>query len=124
MVERGGYKIGFIGLLTPETMQISSAGKDVSIDPMEDAGAKLAGELKEAGADIIIALTHDGLAADLNLLRAVKDIDVLLGGHDHLLTAWYDGRQVVMKAGSQGSHVGVLRLEIDRVEGRRGPKLV
>jgi len=29
-----------------------------------------------------------------------------------------------MKAGSQGSHVGVLRLEIDRVEGRRGPKLV
>jgi len=46
MVERGGYKIGFIGLLTPETMQISSAGKDVSIDPIEDAGAKLADELK------------------------------------------------------------------------------
>jgi len=124
MIEQGGYKIGFIGLLTPETMLISSAGKDVAIAPMEDAGGKLAGELKEAGADIVIALTHDGLAADLNLLRAVKDIDVLLGGHDHLLTAWYDGRQVVMKAGSQGSHVAVLSLEIDRVEGRRGPKLV
>jgi len=124
MIEQGAYKIGFIGLLTPETMLISSAGKDVSIAPMQDTGAKLASELKEAGADLVIALTHDGLAADLELLRAVKDIDVLLGGHDHLLTAWYDGRQVVMKAGSQGSHVGVLSLAIDRVEGRRGPKLV
>jgi 5'-nucleotidase len=64
------------------------------------------------------------LSQDLELLRAVPDIDVLLGGHDHLLVAWYDGRQVVMKAGSQGDYVGVLDLAIDRVEGRRGPKLV
>jgi 2',3'-cyclic-nucleotide 2'-phosphodiesterase (5'-nucleotidase family) len=123
MLEKGGYKIGFLGLLTPETMQISSAGEEVSIGSMEDAGAVLASELKKAGADIVIALTHDGLSADLELLRAVKDIDVLLGGHDHLLIAWYDGRQAVMKAGSQGDFVGVLDLSIDRIKGRRGPTL-
>jgi 5'-nucleotidase / UDP-sugar diphosphatase len=124
MVEKGGYKIGFLGLLTPETVLISSAGKDVVISSMAEAGATLVGELKKAGADVIIALTHDGLAADQELLRAVKDIDVLLGGHDHLLTAWYNGKQAVMKSGSQGRHVGVLDLVIDRVKGRRGPKLV
>jgi 2',3'-cyclic-nucleotide 2'-phosphodiesterase (5'-nucleotidase family) len=123
MTEKAGYKIGFLGLVTPEAMQISSAGEDVVIGPPEDAGAILAAELKKAGADIVIAITHDGLAADLELLRAVKDIDVLLGGHDHLLTAWYDGRQAVMKAGSQGGFVGVLDLAIDRTEGRRGPAL-
>jgi 5'-nucleotidase / UDP-sugar diphosphatase len=124
LIERGDYKIGFLGLLTPETMLISSAGKDVTFGSMTEAGAALAGELKKAGADVVIALTHDGMAADLELLRAVKDIDVLLGGHDHLLAAWYDGRQAVMKAGSQGKYVGVLDLVIDRVKGRRGPKLV
>ena len=124
MVEKAGYKIGFLGLLTPETALISSAGKDVVFGSMAEAGAALAAELKKAGADIVIALTHDGIAADHELLRAVKDIDVLLGGHDHLLTAWYDGRQAVMKAGSQGNYVGVLDLVIDRVKGRRGLKLV
>jgi 5'-nucleotidase / UDP-sugar diphosphatase len=124
MLEQGGYKIGFLGLLTPETMLISSAGEDVTFGSMTEAGATLAAELKKAGADVVIALTHDGLAADLELLRSVKEIDVLLGGHDHLLAAWYDGRQAVMKAGSQGKYVGVLDLVIDRVKGRRGLKLV
>ena len=50
----------------------------------------------------------------------MKEIDIVLGGHDHLLIAWYDGRQAVMKAGSQGRHVGVLDLEIDRRKGRAG----
>ena len=120
MVEKDGYKIGFLGLLTPETVEISSPGEDVSFVPMAKAGAALAKGLKKAGADVVVALTHEGLSADLELLRAVKAIDLVLGGHDHLLIAWYDGRQAIMKAGSQGRHVGVLRLKIDRVKGRRG----
>lgn len=124
MVERGGYKIGFLGLLTPETALISSPGPDVLFGSMSEVGGVLAADLKKAGADIVIALTHDGFSSDQDLLRSVPDIDILLGGHDHLLLAWYDGRQVVMKAGSQGSYVGVLDLAIDRTEGSRGPKLV
>ena len=45
---------------------------------------------------------------------------MVLGGHDHLLVARHDGRQAVMKAGSQGRHVGVLTLAIERIEGRGG----
>ena len=88
--------------------------------PAADTGARLAQELRAAGADIVVALTHQGLGTDLELLRSVREIDVVLGGHDHLLVANYDGRQAVMKAGSQGRHVGVLTLTIDRIEGRGG----
>ena len=125
MVEKGGYRIGFLGLVTTETPVISSPGAALTFAPTADAGARLAEELRAAGADIVIALTHQGLGMDLELLRAVRGIDIVLGGHDHLLLANYDGRQAVMKAGSQGRHVAVLTLTIDRVEGRGGaPRVV
>ena len=125
MIERDGYRIGFLGLVTTETPMISSPGPNVAFAPVADAGVALAEALKAEGADIVVALTHQGLGADLELLSTVSEIDVVLGGHDHLLVANYDGRQAVMKAGSQGRHVGVLTLAIDRVEGRGGvPKVV
>ena len=120
LVEHGGYRIGFLGLVTPQTARISSPGKDVSFAPFVETGAALAAELKDAGADLVIALTHNDLPHDIELLRASAHIDAVLGGHDHLALAWYDGRQTVLKSGSQGSHVGVLRLALDRVEDRQG----
>ena len=119
-VEHRGYRIGFLGLVTPETGKISSPGPDVAFAPFVETGAALAAELREGGADLVIALTHNDLAQDLALLRASGGIDAVLGGHDHLAIAWYDGRQTVLKAGSQGAHVGVLRLTLNRIEDRKG----
>ena len=125
MVEREGYRIGFLGLVTTETSVISSPGPDVAFRSVVKAGMEQAAELKAQGADIIVALTHQGLGADLELLREVEAIDLVLGGHDHLLLAQYDGRDAVMKAGSQGFHVGVLRLSVNRIAGRGGtPRVV
>ncbi|MDE0103048.1 MAG: metallophosphatase, partial [Bryobacterales bacterium] len=125
VVERDGYRIGFLGLVTTETPVISSPGPDVAFAPVAEAGAAQAEKLRTEGADIVIALTHQGLGADLELLRKVRAIDIVLGGHDHLLIAHHDGRHAVMKAGSQGRHVGVLTLTIERIEGRGGvPRVV
>ena len=124
VVERDGYRIGFLGLVTTETPVISSPGPDVAFASVAEAGARLAENLRAEGADIVIALTHQGLGTDLELLRQAKGIDVVLGGHDHLLIAHHDGRHAVMKAGSQGRHVGVLTLTIDRIEGRGGTSKV
>ena len=120
IVEHGGYRIGFLGLVTPRTASISSPGKDVAFAPFVETGAALADRLRDAGADLVIALTHEDLERDLELLRVSGRIDAVLGGHDHLAVAWYDGRRAILKAGVQGAHVGVLRLRIDRVEDRRG----
>ena len=120
IVEHGGYRIGFLGLVTPATAKISSPGKHVAFAPFVETGAALAAELKGAGADLVVALTHNDLAQDMKLLRASGEIDAVLGGHDHLAVAWYDGWQTVLKAGSQGAYVGVLKLRLDRVEDSRG----
>ncbi|MYE01891.1 MAG: hypothetical protein F4Y03_11570, partial [Alphaproteobacteria bacterium] len=82
IVEHGGYRIGFLGLVTPETAKISSPGKDVTFTPFVETGAALAAELREAGADLVVALTHNDLAHDLELLRVSGGIDAVLGGHD------------------------------------------
>ena len=66
---------------------------------------------------MVIALTHNRTAQDTDLLRRVRDIDIVLGGHDHELTAWYDGRQAMLKSRSQGRYVGVLNVVLDRVGG-------
>ena len=114
ILEKGGYRIGFLGLVTTDTPEISKPGDDVTFAPFVATGAALARELRKAGADLVIALTHDELSRDLALLAKAGEIDILLGGHDHLLLARYDGRQAVVKAGSQGNHVAVLDLGIDR----------
>ena len=109
MVAHGGYRIGFLGPVTPATAQIASPGKDVSFAPFVATGA-----------DFVVAPTHNDLAQDLELLRASDGIDAVPGGHDHLAVAWFDGRQTILKAGSQGACVGVLRLVLDRAEDRQG----
>ena len=114
VLEMGGYRIGFLGLVTTDTPELSKPGPDVSFAPFVETGAALARELRKAGSDLVIALTHEELFRDLELLAKAKEIDILLGGHDHLVLGRYDGRQAVVKAGSQGNHVGVLDLGIDR----------
>ncbi len=120
IVEHRGYRIGFLGLVTPATAGISSPGEEVAFAPFVETGSALAATLREAGADLVVALTHETLRHDLELLRVSGQIDAVLGGHDHLAVAWYDGQRMILKAGAQGAHIGVLRLTLDRVEDRRG----
>ena len=101
MIEKAGYRLGFLGLLTPDTAEISAAGESVAFLPQAEVAAALAAELRAAGADLVIALTHNRTSEDMDLLRRVRGIDIVLGGHDHELTAWYDGRQAILKSRSQ-----------------------
>ena len=120
MIEKAGYRLGFLGLITPDTAEISAAGESVAFLPQAEIAAALAAELRAAGADLVITLTHNRTSADRALLRRVRDIDIVLGGHDHQLTAWYDGRQAILKSRSQGRYVGILNLALDRVGGALG----
>jgi 5'-nucleotidase len=40
-------------------------------------------EMKSAGVQIIVALTHQALSDDSNLAAMVPDIDIIVGGHEH-----------------------------------------
>ncbi|MCB1884995.1 MAG: 5'-nucleotidase C-terminal domain-containing protein [Geminicoccaceae bacterium] len=124
LVTMGGYKVGFVGLLTPETEELSSPGPAISIlDPIETA-AKSVARLKERGADFVVALTHMPLAEDRRLLREVEDVDLVLGGHDHDPITWYESDGLIVKAGHDAHYLAALDVTLDRVEGDDGPEIV
>lgn len=88
----GGVRVGVLGLTTEDTKKMVSPDnvKDIEFrDPVTEA-AKVVPELR-AKADVVIAATHMGhyengnhgsqAPGDVEMARAVKGIDVVVGGH-------------------------------------------
>lgn len=78
-----GEQVGIFGLTTEETVTLSNPGAGVSFaDPVATARWVVA-ELHAKGIKKIIALTHIGNDADLDLARKVEGISLIVGGHSH-----------------------------------------
>ena len=87
-------KIGFIGFVPPQILNWDKShleGRVVAHD-MVDTARKVVPRMKAAGADLVIAIPHSGLATatregmDENTtyyLSKVPDIDAILFGHSH-----------------------------------------
>jgi 5'-nucleotidase/UDP-sugar diphosphatase len=110
-----GYKIGFFGLLAPETDVLSAPGPDITIAPLIETATAAARRLEAEGADVIVALTHDDIADDRELARSVEEIDLILGGHDHDPITFYEGGTLIVKAGYDAHYLAAIDLAIDRV---------
>ena len=88
IVERGGLRIGIFGISPRlEGLVMESACQGVTfIDPVEAANAAV-DDLRSAGCDIIICLSHLGWDIggidDEALISATEGIDIVLGGHSH-----------------------------------------
>ena len=111
-----GYKIGFLGLLAPETAELSSPGDSITIAPTVPAAKAAVAELKEQGADIVVALTHDNLADDRRLVEEVDGIHLLLGGHDHDPVSLYRGGTLLAKSADNAEYLLVVDLRLDRIK--------
>lgn len=113
IVERRGLHVGYFALLTAQTANLSSGGREAGFRP-ETAQARVAvAELRAAGADVIVALTHLDLADDERLVREVPGIDLVLGGHDHQPLAIDTGPAPIIKAGHDGEFLAVVELAVD-----------
>jgi 2',3'-cyclic-nucleotide 2'-phosphodiesterase / 3'-nucleotidase len=134
-------KLGFIGFLPPQIMTWDSthlSGKVNTRDIVDTAKAYVP-KMKAEGADLIIALSHSGIAADRGpgaenaslQLAAVDGIDVVLTGHQHLVfpnskdfeglegadleKGTLAGKPAVM-AGFWGSHMGLIDLLLEKAD--------
>jgi 2',3'-cyclic-nucleotide 2'-phosphodiesterase/3'-nucleotidase len=132
-------KIGFIGFLPPQIMVWDAThltGKVNTRDIVETARAYVP-KMKEEGAQLIVALSHSGIAADQGAgaenaslqLAAVEGIDVVFTGHQHLVfpnskdfegidgadlaAGTLAGKPAVM-AGFWGSHMGLVDLLLEK----------
>ena len=103
IIQRGGVKIGVVGSNTPETIEqvfpgnldykdASGAKKTITINPGVVGINQAIVEAKAAGADIVIAVIHqgwlenaDGVAKGLfnSLASQIKGAAAIYGGHSH-----------------------------------------
>lgn len=86
-VERDGIRIAIMGLSVPcvtERMLVKKVSDYYFEQPIA-AAAEIVPKLK-AESDLLIALTHIGINKDRELAEKVPGIDIILGGHTHVIT--------------------------------------
>ena len=132
-------KIGFIGFVPPQIMIWDSknlVGNVMTRDIVEAAKAWVP-QMKEEGADLVIALSHSGIDVNQSdlmenasfFLAGVEGIDAIFTGHQHLVfpgpkdfqglegvdtaKGTLQGKPAVM-GGFWGSHMGLIDLLLER----------
>lgn len=135
-------KIGIIGFVPPQIMQWDRAHLEgnFAVRGIVEAARAWVPQMKEEGADIVLALAHTGISAsDFDemmenaalYLAGVEGIDALVCGHQHLVfpsagfsgdgidaeTGTLMGKPAVM-AGFWGSHLGIIDLMLVNEGGR------
>ncbi|WP_343081742.1 bifunctional metallophosphatase/5'-nucleotidase [Ostreiculturibacter nitratireducens] len=85
VIERGGEKLGLIGLTPVDTPEISSPGKNITFtDPVGAVQAEV-DKLTAEGVNKIIVLSHSGYEVDKRIAAEATGVDVIVGGHSHTL---------------------------------------
>ena len=115
--ELGGVRLGFLGLITPDTATLSKPGPRIRFEDLLAAARRAAAALRAQGAEAVVALTHNNLAEDREL-AASGVVDLILGGHDHHLITELAGRAPILKAGSDARDALHVRLRFVREAGR------
>ncbi|HOB29695.1 MAG TPA: bifunctional metallophosphatase/5'-nucleotidase [Bacillota bacterium] len=110
-----GLTVGLFGLIGQDAISVANSPEPVEFTDQHETAAAIAKELKEEGADLIVALTHSGVEEDRELARAVPEINVVVGGHCHtaLTEPVLEGETIIVQAGSMLECLGVLELAFD-----------
>jgi 2',3'-cyclic-nucleotide 2'-phosphodiesterase (5'-nucleotidase family) len=119
----GPFTVGFFGLLSPDTATLSSPGANVTFLPVIPAAQAAVEALRQAGADVIIALTHLTIAEDRQLARQVPGISLILGGHEHDPITWYEDNTLIHKSGYDAHYLGRIDLVMDKTTTEKGPRV-
>jgi 5'-nucleotidase / UDP-sugar diphosphatase len=123
-------RVGFIGLTTEETSDISSPVSVEFKNYIREA-RKAVAALERRGVNKIVAITHLGYDDnaeydnDLELAKYVDGLDVIVGGHSHtkleepvVITTDEHGKEkdatVIVQASQYGDYLGTLDVEFDK----------
>jgi 2',3'-cyclic-nucleotide 2'-phosphodiesterase (5'-nucleotidase family) len=119
----GDLTVGFFGLLTSDTAHLSNTGPEVKFAPIVETARAVVKQLRDQGADAVVALTHLTIAEERQLVKEVRGIDVILGGHEHDPISFYEGGVLIFKVGHDLEYLGVAQIEIEKTQGQRGPQV-
>jgi len=116
ILERGGLRIGVIGLISQELYELVNQNTLTGLrvlSPVETA-QKFVDEITPK-TDIVIALTHQGVEADARLASGVHGLALIVGGHSHTRLRHpkvVDG-VLIVQAGSNAEYLGELDITVD-----------
>ena len=125
IIEKGGVKIGFFGLETPEAQTKANpkliqglkflAGADGK--ELYDCAAAQVADLKAKGADLVVCLAHLGVDessepyTSYDLAKNVKGIDFIIDGPSHtVMTAGPNG-EAIQSTGTAFANIGVITID-------------
>lgn len=115
-----GIKIGFFALTTedtPETAMPANVKGIKFLDVIYVAKQKVA-ELKQKGADVIVAVGHLGSAESgagtisKQLIKEVEGIDVFIDGHSHSLCNEMINKTLLVQSGQYEQQVGKIEIKM------------
>lgn len=123
IIEKMGIKVGFIGLATPETAYKTLKANVVNYefrDPMEVI-TEWVPKVKDAGADIIIALTHLGsfqdkegnITGEAATISEVDGVDAVISGHTHQRVSGLVNGKPLVQAYKNGRSIGKITFVFD-----------
>lgn len=117
-LQRAGIPIRVIGLTTPEAYFQYSVAPGKVLNPVPVAETE-GNKAREAGKELIIALSHLGVYQDELVVKGSSNIDVVIGGHSHskLTSVNYEtnkkGKSVpIVQAWAHGLAVGTLLVDV------------
>ena len=126
VVEKGGKKIGFIGLATPETAYKTNPDnvKDLEFRDPNTEAEKWVKHLREVEkVDAVIALTHIGSQQDrktgeitgevVNLTK-VPGLDAIVSAHSHMPVKGTVNGVPIVQAYKNGRAIGLIDLKFDK----------
>ncbi|BAU65504.1 putative 5'-nucleotidase [Stanieria sp. NIES-3757] len=130
IIERRGIRFGILGLIGYDAFRYAiDPGGVVFADPIETARYLVPKLKQKEQVDVAIALHHGGVSKgssgkfdvgeDINLLKGVPELDLVIGGHTHteLHEPLLVGNRPVVQTGKYGENLGelILNLENGRV---------
>ncbi|WP_416840967.1 bifunctional metallophosphatase/5'-nucleotidase [Haloferax sp. DFSO52] len=112
--EVDGVTLGFFGVTDPATGSINPEAVELTFDDASDAATEATEALRDAGADVVVALSHLG-SGDDELARRC-DVDVVLGGHVHAERDDVVAGVPLVRPGANGHVVWEIRIDGERIE--------
>ncbi|OIQ45202.1 MAG: thiosulfohydrolase SoxB [Roseobacter sp. MedPE-SW] len=114
--ERGGAKVAVIGQAFPY-MPIANPGwmfPEYSFGIRDEHMQEMVDEVRAAGADLVVLLSHNGFDVDKKMASVVTGIDVILSGHTHdaLPEPVLVGKTHIIASGSNGKFVSRIDLDV------------
>ncbi len=114
----GNTKVGIFGLTTPATNLISNPSPVIISDDLATIAYATVQTLRNVElCDVVILLSHLGVAIDQQLATNISGIDIIVGGHDHYkyespisITNPFGGTTLIVQARSNYMCAGKMKL--------------